>query len=337
MAILSAHVRQHHFPAAVQHRRQSGGGQVHRRERTGCSGQQLRDHPDLHRLCLWLQHRLLGHRVPLLWRKGIRRDEDLGLHLPHRLCGAVRGADGHWSAGLRCPAGAHQHPGGDPCGFRAVSGHLRSGSALHVLLQHCHRHLLCPWRQQDPLLLPCGLVFVQHRRGYPVRRRFQDGHCRCGMGYLPVSGCQLRAGHGGGVPPHPRLPHRGSCAAVLVEYAGQGGRGGCAQHPAAELCLGGQHHPAEHHQHLWRQRHCRLFCRRQAEQHGHYLLYHLGQRHLQLHLPEHGCRQDGPRQGRLWRRPQSGVAAVRAAGGAVLLLWPLPAAAVHERPAGPRH
>ena len=32
-------------------------------------GQQLRDHPDLHRLCLWLQHRLLGHRVPLLRRK----------------------------------------------------------------------------------------------------------------------------------------------------------------------------------------------------------------------------------------------------------------------------
>ena len=35
----------------------------------------------------------------------------------------------------------------------------------------------------------------------------------------------------------------------------------------------------------------------------------LGQRHLQLHLPEHGRRQDGPRQGGLWRRPQSGVAA----------------------------
>ena len=30
----------------------------------------------------WLQHRLLGHRVPLLWRKGIPRDEDLGLHSP---------------------------------------------------------------------------------------------------------------------------------------------------------------------------------------------------------------------------------------------------------------
>ena len=82
----------------------------------------------------------------------------------------------------------------------------------------------------------------------------------------------------------------GSCTAVLVEYAGQGGRGGYTQHPAAELCLGGQHHPAEHHQHLWRQRHCRLLCRRQAEQHGHHLLYHPGQRHLQLHLPEHGCR-----------------------------------------------
>ena len=33
---------------------------------------QLRDHPDLHCICLWLQHWLLGHRVPLLWRKGLR-------------------------------------------------------------------------------------------------------------------------------------------------------------------------------------------------------------------------------------------------------------------------
>ena len=26
----------------------------------------------LHCICLWLQHWLLGHRVPLLWRKGLR-------------------------------------------------------------------------------------------------------------------------------------------------------------------------------------------------------------------------------------------------------------------------
>ena len=30
------------------------------------------DHPDLHRLRLRLQHRLLGHRVPLLRREGLR-------------------------------------------------------------------------------------------------------------------------------------------------------------------------------------------------------------------------------------------------------------------------
>ena len=45
-------------------------------------------------------------------------------------------------AGLPQPAGAHQHPGGDPGGLGPVSGHLRSGPAFHVLLQHCHRHLL---------------------------------------------------------------------------------------------------------------------------------------------------------------------------------------------------
>ena len=39
-------------------------------------------------------------------------------------------------------AGAHQHPGGDPGGLGPVSEHLRSGPAFHVLLQHCHRHLL---------------------------------------------------------------------------------------------------------------------------------------------------------------------------------------------------
>ena len=68
----------------------------------------------------------------------------------------------------------------------------------------------------------------------------------------------------------------------------------------------------------------------QAEQHGHHLLHHPGQRHLQLHLPEHGCRQDGPRQGGLWCWPQSGVAHLRAHRHPVLLLRPHPAAAVHE-------
>ena len=71
-------------------------------------------------------------------------------------------------------------------------------------------------------------------------------------------------------------------------------------------------------------------CRRQAEQHGHHLLHHPGQRHFQLHLPEHGCRQDGPRQGGLWCGPQSGVAHLCAHRHPVLLLWPHAAAAVHE-------
>ncbi len=69
---------------------------------------------------------------------------------------------------------------------------------------------------------------------------------------------------------------------------------------------------------------------RQAEQHGHHFLYHAGQRHLQLHLPEHGRGQDGPCAQGLWRRPQSGVDHLRAHRAPVLLLRPLPAAAVHE-------
>lgn len=38
----------------------------------GCRGQQLRDHLDLHCLCIRLQYWLLGHRVALLWCQGIR-------------------------------------------------------------------------------------------------------------------------------------------------------------------------------------------------------------------------------------------------------------------------
>ena len=68
----------------------------------------------------------------------------------------------------------------------------------------------------------------------------------------------------------------------------------------------------------------------QAEQYGHHLLHHSGQRHFQLHLPEHGCRQDGPCARGLWCRPQSGVDHLRAHRAPVLLLRPLPAAAVHE-------
>ena len=126
------------------------------------------------------------------------------------------------------------------------------------------------------------------------------------------------------------IPAQPQDGVVLLGHAGQDRRGGHPQHPAAELHLGGQHHPAERHQHLRCQRHCRLLCRRQAEQHGHHLLHHPGQRHLQLHLPEHGCRQDGPRQGGLWCRPQSGVAHLCAHRHPVLLLRPHAAAAVHE-------
>ena len=58
------------------------------------------------------------------------------------------------AGGLRRPAGAHQHPGGDPGRLGPVPGHLRPGAALHVLLQRSHRHFLRPGGQQDPLLLP---------------------------------------------------------------------------------------------------------------------------------------------------------------------------------------
>ena len=67
-----------------------------------------------------------------------------------------------------------------------------------------------------------------------------------------------------------------------------------------------------------------------SEQHGHHFLHHAGQRHLQLHLPEHGRGQDGSCAQGLWRRPQSGVDHLRAHRAPVLLLRPHAAAAVHE-------
>ena len=47
VSVLSAAVWQHHLSAAVQHRRQPGGGALCGRECAGRGGQQLRDHADL--------------------------------------------------------------------------------------------------------------------------------------------------------------------------------------------------------------------------------------------------------------------------------------------------
>ncbi len=249
----------------------------------------------------------------------------------------MRRADGHWPYRLRRPAGAHQRP-------RAIlaDSSLYWISTFSVCPSCSSTTLppasLCSWRQQNALLFLCSLFFVEHRRGHPVRGQFQDGRSRCGVGYLPVPGCRCVLAM---VVVFRRISALKSTDGHVVLFSwNMLGKVAVVAVPAScsELCLRWATSSCRAwHQHLWCQRHCRLFCSRQAEQHGHHFLYHAGQRHLQLHLPEHGCRQDGPRRGGLWRRPQSGVAAVRTAGGAVLLLWPLFAAAVHERPAGPCH
>ena len=169
--VLPAHVRQRGLSAAVQHCGQPGGRQVRGRSGPGGRGQQLRDHPDLHRLCLWVQHRLLGDRVPVFRGQAVPGYEDRRHHLPDRLRGPGGPADAGGAGGLRRPAGAHQHPGGDPGRLGPVPGHLRPGAALHVLLQRSHRHFLRPGGQQDPLLLPGGLVGQQHLYGHPLCHR----------------------------------------------------------------------------------------------------------------------------------------------------------------------
>ena len=68
-----------------------------------------------------------------------------------------------------------------------------------------------------------------------------------------------------------------------------------AQHFAAELYLGGQHRYPERHQQLRRRRHGGLFGGGQAQQPGGHLLYHAGQRRIQLHRPEPGRRTSSDR------------------------------------------
>ena len=68
----------------------------------------------------------------------------------------------------------------------------------------------------------------------------------------------------------------------------------------------------------------------QAEQPGHHLLHHPGQRHLQLHLPEPGRRQARPDAPGLHRRRQAGVGPVCPPGRPVLLRRPPAAVPVYE-------
>ena len=168
VAVLPAHVRQHHLPAAVQHCRQPRCRQVHRRECTGCCGQQLRDHPDLSGVLIRLQHRRLCHRFPVLRRKRLQHHENRRLHGAHRHGGALRCPDGGGPAGLPEPAGAHPHPGGADGRLGRVSGHLHPGAALPVPLQCGNGHFYGAGRQPHPVPVSGGFLHGKHRGGRVV-------------------------------------------------------------------------------------------------------------------------------------------------------------------------
>ena len=171
MEILPAAFRQHHLSAALQHCGQLRRGQVHRRKRAGRRRQQLRDHADLHRVRLRLQHRLLGHRLPALRREEAGRNENGGLYDVHLKRGRLRGADARGHAGLRRSAAAHQHAGKRVRGFQALSGYLHPRSAVRVLLQRGDGHFLRTGRFQNAVYLPGRVLDEQHLHGYPVRHR----------------------------------------------------------------------------------------------------------------------------------------------------------------------
>ncbi len=170
MEVLPAPVRQHPLPTALQYRGQPGGGQVHRRERPGSRGEQLRNYVNLHRIRIRLQHGMLRRRLPALRRERLRQTEDRRVHGMPFQRHALRPADACRHLWVRPPAASDPHARGGVRGLQALPGHLHMGTALCLLLQYLHRHLLRPGGLQDALLLPGGVLHLQHRGGHPVRK-----------------------------------------------------------------------------------------------------------------------------------------------------------------------
>ena len=142
--ILHSPVRKHHFSAAVQPGGQLGGGKVHWGTGAGRRGEQLRDHPHLPGICLWVQHWLLRGGIPALWREELPRHENgcVNRHDCQRC--PVRRVDGLWHCQRRHAAAADSHAPGDLIRFEAVPGHLHLGSALSAVLQHRHGDFFRP-------------------------------------------------------------------------------------------------------------------------------------------------------------------------------------------------
>ena len=132
--ILPAAVRQYHLSTAVQYCRQLCRREVHRQQSAGGSRQRLRDHADLYRVRLRMQHRLFRPCLPAVRRPPAPRHEDRRPYHADRKRRAVRGADAGRISLYGQPAPAHSDAGGDTGGLQAVPEHLHPGTALCLLL-----------------------------------------------------------------------------------------------------------------------------------------------------------------------------------------------------------
>ncbi len=97
MEVLPASFRQHYLPAALQYSGQLCGRKIYQRKRTGRCGKQLRDHPDLYRLCLRLQYGMFHCGITVVWGKRVQQTPDRRIHRLYfqRRCLCRSDADGH--------------------------------------------------------------------------------------------------------------------------------------------------------------------------------------------------------------------------------------------------
>lgn len=267
MELLSPAFWQHSFPTALQHRRQPGGREIHWRKRPGRRGQPLRNHPDLHRLCLRLQYGMLGHRLPAVRRERIRQIKDRRIHRLHLLRPSLRHFDAYRTSRMRPAASSDPDARGTDAGLYAVSFDLYLGPAFRVLLQHRHRYLYRPRGFQDALLLSGRVLHVQYRRGHPLCKSLPYGRGRGCMGNLFMPGRQLYPGGPYGFIKTSEDPRSQSEKAAVFRRQAfkKDSDHRDPKYPPAELYFRGKYPDPERHQRIWSLCHGRLLCLGEAE------------------------------------------------------------------------
>ena len=134
MAFLPSVIRKHYISTAIQYCRLVGGRKIHRRKCPGGGGQQLRDNPYIHCICLWLQHRLFRHHLKIFRSKELHGYEVIHIHSHDSQCRNLHGPYALRASGRRCPVKYDKYSGKAFLRFQAVSGHLHTGTSVCFLL-----------------------------------------------------------------------------------------------------------------------------------------------------------------------------------------------------------